>query len=193
MARFEFVYFILSALFGTSLCEYCYYSASYIFGSYSRYSKYCPFGCCGTSSYQYCCVTNAGYIVAIVAAVIFCVSVIVTIVCCCRRRAMNTRMTTTTVVGGPPTVMGGPTTVINPHATYITPNGKTVTPPSYPSVMYSSNNYGQQVAMTPPYQPYPYPNQAGGVASMDSGLPRKQDNPFDPPSYSSPATYGFNS
>ncbi|KAK7102736.1 protein shisa-5-like [Littorina saxatilis] len=81
----------LILLLGTLLClvleiaegAYCTsYSSSSVLSSYST-SQYCPFGCCGSGYYEYCCTVSVGIIIGCVIGGLVAIGVIITIVCCC--------------------------------------------------------------------------------------------------------------
>ncbi|CAL1538343.1 unnamed protein product [Lymnaea stagnalis] len=192
MADLEIVFVFLSAILGSALCEYCTKRKFYFYSSfdYQYQTIYCPFGCCGPFSDEYCCIGNAGYIVGIVVAAIAGIAMLVAVICCCiKKSGAKGRVVHPTIVGGVPAV----TTQYTQSTGFVGPSA----PPSYSSVAYTS--YGgmyPQPAMPPPY---PYP-PGPGVAPLNPAYDQtgqhqafaKQTGAFETPTYSSPASNGFN-
>ncbi|CAL1531479.1 unnamed protein product [Lymnaea stagnalis] len=184
----------------SSLCGSCSDSDSLynLFDSYSNYkTKYCPFGCCGTSDHQHCCY-NVGIIAAVIVGVVVCIVAVVTIICCCffyscRERPQTCGPTPAKTCGPTPAKTSGPTPAktCSPTPGIKQKTRQTMNPnalPPTPSIVSSSNNHQQaSLGMPPVHQPFA---SHGGVGSPgDRTLPSEQDNAFECSSYSSPVSH----
>ncbi|XP_055881175.1 uncharacterized protein LOC129925600 [Biomphalaria glabrata] len=180
MAAWILIYALLFSLIGSALGEYCYYNYNSYF-TYT-YSLWCPFGCCGSGSYRYCCVTNVGYIVGLVIGIIVLLVIIISVSCCCVRQRRLRAAQTTTVVSGATT------------GAIITSTGMTASAPQYPMTAY---NYGytpenyQQPGMPSQYPTY-LPNQQY-PANQGFGYSNTDGAKFEPPSHLASPPPAYNS
>ncbi|XP_076447991.1 uncharacterized protein LOC143284824 [Babylonia areolata] len=152
MARNRFAALVFAAilfvLFTGCKGEFCTTDKEYNVFGYTYETTYCPYDCCGTYPYQYCCGTASWLIGAIVGGVlggIALISLIIVAICCFIKKQSHQGQ----VVGQAPVTHP-------PYTTNVAYSGTSAQYPMYPQ--YPAG------AVPPPNYPYHHPTPAAAAA-----------------------------
>ncbi|XP_055883759.1 protein shisa-5-like [Biomphalaria glabrata] len=182
MAELSYIVLLLYFMIEVVLADYCTKTEwSFLYYGYRQKEFYCPFGCCGSYNYEYCCIGHAGYIVGLVFAGIAGLAFIISLICCCLKKSNSKgRIVEPTV-----------TTTVLTQQHYDQASGFVgpTAPPTYSSVAYSTAYTAPMGSgsVPPPYsyiQTPPYGHQTGYDQQQYSSKPPNPN--MEPNTYASP-------